>query len=450
LCAGAVREGRTLHALRVNSGWTENGVTWGNQPSTTGSAAAAPSRSSAGTVEWIVTAQLQAAYDAGAHNGFLIRDAVEGADAEQQFNSRESGLNRPQLVVTFGLPDTAAPETAIDSGPPATTTSRNATLAFSASEAGSTFECSLDGAAFAACTSPQDYTGLAVGDHEVQVRATDPAGNVDDSPASRTWTVEADTTAPETTMGSGAPPASTTSTSATFSFSSPEAGVTFECSLDTAAFASCASPKAYSGLTTGSHQFRVRARDGAGNVDTTPETHNWTVTAAAPSCTTATASADRDSWVLQSDAAKNFGTDSILKVDSKSGNSNARALVRFALPPIPAGCKVTGATLRLYASSYKSGRTLQALRLNGSWTESAVAWSNQPTTTGSAATAPSRSSAGYVDWTVTSHVTAMYGTNHGFLIRDASESGGGFEQGFNSREKGADNPPRLVITYGAL
>ena len=168
-----------------------------------------------------------------------------------------------------------------------------------------------------------------------------------------------------------------------------------------------------------------------------------------PACTTATVGADRDSWVLQSAAGNNFGNDSVLKMESKSGNNNARALVRFNLPAVPAGCSVTNVKLRMYASSYTSGRTLQAFRLNGNWTETGVTWGNQPTTTGSAATAPSRSSAGYVEWTVTSQVQSMYsGANHGFLIRDASENGGGFKQEFHSREKAPDNPPQLVITFG--
>ena len=40
------------------------------------------------------------------------------------------------------------------------------------------------------------------------------------------------------------------------------------------------------------------------------------------------------------------------------------------------------------------------------------------------------------------------GANHGFLIRDAIENGSGLDQRFNSREKGSDNPPRLVLTFG--
>jgi hypothetical protein len=153
-----------------------------------------------------------------------------------------------------------------------------------------------------------------------------------------------------------------------------------------------------------------------------------------------------DSWVLQSDAAKNNGGDSVLKVDSKSGG-NARALLKFNLPTIPAGCDVVSAKLRLYASSYKEGRTLQAIRLGASWTENGVTWANQPATTGTAAT--TTSGFGHRDWTVTNQVQAMYapGANHGFLIRDASEGGGGLDQAFHSREKLTDNPPQLVIGF---
>ena len=45
-------------------------------------------------------------------------------------------------------------------------------------------------AAFASCASPTSYSGLAAGSHTFGVRATDPAGNTDQSPATQTWTVE--------------------------------------------------------------------------------------------------------------------------------------------------------------------------------------------------------------------------------------------------------------------
>jgi len=85
--------------------------------------------------------------------------------------------------------DTTPPETTIDSGPSGTVDSRSASFAFSSTESGSTFECSLDGVAFAACSSPNSYVNLSDGSHTFQVRATDVAGNTDATPAECTWTV---------------------------------------------------------------------------------------------------------------------------------------------------------------------------------------------------------------------------------------------------------------------
>jgi hypothetical protein len=158
--------------------------------------------------------------------------------------------------------------------------------------------------------------------------------------------------------------------------------------------------------------------------------------------------ADADAWVSQSAPGENHGGDSMLAVDAKDGGS-ARALVRFALPELPTACQVKSAMLRLYSRSYEPGRTLQAVPLAGAWSESLVTWSNQPGTVGEVAEAPSPSSAGYAEWSVTSQVLGMYtGANHGFLVRDRAEGGDGIEQAFNSREQGFDHPPQLVITYG--
>src|SRR5437867_4158027 len=85
--------------------------------------------------------------------------------------------------------DVTPPETSILPGPTGTTGSSSAQLSLSSSEPGSTFECSLDGAAFTACTSPTTYDALAATGHTFQVRAIDPAGNADPTPASRSWTV---------------------------------------------------------------------------------------------------------------------------------------------------------------------------------------------------------------------------------------------------------------------
>ncbi len=112
-----------------------------------------------------------------------------------------------------------APDTTITSGPAggSLTNLTSATLTFS-SELGATFECDLDGVGFSSCTSPQNLSALGDGLHSFGVQATDTAGNVDASPASRSWTV--DTAAPAVVGRSPAPGATgvTVSTTVTVTF----------------------------------------------------------------------------------------------------------------------------------------------------------------------------------------------------------------------------------------
>jgi hypothetical protein len=84
--------------------------------------------------------------------------------------------------------DVTPPETTITSGPSGTIYDQpSSTFTFTSNEPGSTFECRLDGGAFAPCTSPKTVS-YAPGTHTFEVRATDPSGNVDATPASRTFT----------------------------------------------------------------------------------------------------------------------------------------------------------------------------------------------------------------------------------------------------------------------
>jgi len=85
--------------------------------------------------------------------------------------------------------DCSPPETSIIKGPKHKTRKRRATFEFASSEPGSTFECSLDAGAFAPCASP-DTLKVKKGKHTFSVRAKDPAGNADGSPASDDWKVK--------------------------------------------------------------------------------------------------------------------------------------------------------------------------------------------------------------------------------------------------------------------
>jgi hypothetical protein len=85
--------------------------------------------------------------------------------------------------------DRTAPETTITKGPKKKTAKRKAKLKFKASEPDSTFECKLDKKPFAPCKSPFKKKVKDGTKHRFQVRATDPAGNVEATPAKRKWKV---------------------------------------------------------------------------------------------------------------------------------------------------------------------------------------------------------------------------------------------------------------------
>ena len=89
---------------------------------------------------------------------------------------------------TSGSPD-VPPQTTITAGPKKKSKSSRARFGFSSSEPGSTFQCALDGKPFRTCKSPKKYTNLGRGKHVFKVRAIDAAGNVDASPAKKSFTV---------------------------------------------------------------------------------------------------------------------------------------------------------------------------------------------------------------------------------------------------------------------
>jgi hypothetical protein len=170
-------------------------------------------------------------------------------------------------------------------------------------------------------------------------------------------------------------------------------------------------------------------------------------TAAASFCAstgTQTVTSDADTWVDEYQPTTNRGTQTSLEIQSRNGR-NRRVLVHFALPAAPF-CTVSSATLRLNSTNADLGRTLQAYRVVGAWTESGVTWNTQPAAAGSPATAAS--SAGWVPFDVTVSVQTMYaGGNDGFLVKDSVESQNpATNQAYDSRES-SGGPPELVITF---
>jgi Cadherin-like domain len=93
--------------------------------------------------------------------------------------------------------------------------------------------------------------------------------------ATASLTVEDAGGAPDTTI-TKKPKDKTRKKTATFEFSANDSGSTFECSLDGTQFTPCSSPH-HVKVKKGKHQFQVRARDAAGNVDGSPASDDWKV-----------------------------------------------------------------------------------------------------------------------------------------------------------------------------
>jgi len=133
-------------------------------------------------------------FDGGAGN-----DAIRALDFVTELTivcgeGADSGVLDPLDVVgddceSVSRPDVRAPNTTLRSGPRARTTSHTARFVFRSTEAHSTFQCKLDRRAWRSCKSPRTYRALKPGRHTFRVRAKDRAGNVDQTPAKKTWRI---------------------------------------------------------------------------------------------------------------------------------------------------------------------------------------------------------------------------------------------------------------------
>ncbi len=233
---GPFEEGFALLTLRALEGERVVSVPWRYQSST----------------------HLSAAVPFLPHGAYLLSVSVQGLSDTR----------------TVFLTNTTPPETTLKQSPPLRTANGTASFAFSSSSPDAHgFECSLDGSAFTPCASPQAYEVLEDGPHAFRVRAVDLARNVDPTSEEYAWTV--DTLAPDTLL-STTPPELSNTPMATFVFSSDEARVYFECSLDNVAFTPCTMSNSFP-QKDGKHTLLVRAVDSVGNVDPTPATYTWWV-----------------------------------------------------------------------------------------------------------------------------------------------------------------------------
>ena len=143
------------------------------------------------------TAALLAAYEPAASTMQLKQALLSSVDPVAQFDPQTGSrpvasggrLNADRALDAVDA--LVTPETSITSGPSETSPGTWAVGFSSDAKTPVGFQCRVDGAPFAACTSPMQLSGFGPGNHTFEVRAKDTHGNVDPTPATATWTVPA-------------------------------------------------------------------------------------------------------------------------------------------------------------------------------------------------------------------------------------------------------------------
>ena len=193
---------------------------------------------------------------------------------------------------TIGVTDVTPPNTSIVSGPPdgGWLSSGSTVIGWSGADdislpATLRFKYSMDGAPYStpAYATSNSFTGLSEGSHTIAVAAIDEVGNVDPTPATRTFTV--DVTAPDTQILTGPAENSTVSAAnAVFTISgsdnlTPPAQVGFLYTIDGGGLNAIGTVTTISltSLANGPHTLQVYAQDLAGNMDASPAARHFTV-----------------------------------------------------------------------------------------------------------------------------------------------------------------------------
>ena len=199
--------------------------------------------------------------------------------------------------ITQDAADTTQPDTSITGGPSGTIDYNDVTFTYTGSDdvtstSNLVYSYKLDGydsswSSYTSSTS-KSYSDLPNASYTFYVKAKDQAGNVDSSPASRSFTVDVsvpDTEAPDTSITSG-PSGTIDYNDVSFTYTGSDdvtstSNLVYSYKLDGydsswSSYTSLTSTS-YNDLPNASYTFYVKAKDQAGNLDSSPASRSFTV-----------------------------------------------------------------------------------------------------------------------------------------------------------------------------
>lgn len=163
-------------ARTTPSGSVSEGAGPARQPTASGASPATPGASEPGAV--------------AGPQGETARSTAPGAGGETPSTPSGGSTGSPSSPPPSPDPGPSdqPPASPAPSGPETTAVTQVAaggtwTVALTSDRTLTSFQCSLDGAAYAACGPVATFTGLSQGRHTLAARAVDGAGNVDPTPA---------------------------------------------------------------------------------------------------------------------------------------------------------------------------------------------------------------------------------------------------------------------------
>lgn len=287
-------------------------------------------------------------------------------------------------------------------------------------------------------------TGLTASTaYSYTVKAIDAAGNLSaasNTASATTPAAPSDTQAPTAPASLAAVAASASQINLNWSASTDNVGVTGYRVYRGAVLVGSPTAASYSdtGLAASTlYSYTVKAIDAAGNLSAASNTASATTQAGGGG--TVTLSPSDDAYIRDgSNAANNYGSDTLLIVKTDSAGANRFSYLKFNLASLGT---VTSAKLRIYGSA-SAATTLTAYQATDGWTNAGLTWNNAPAAGASAGTVTLGATAQYYEIDVTAYVQAQAAGDDlaTFVLK---ESAGKYTT-FNSNNNGA-NKPQLKI-----